>query len=72
MVGSGLERPEIVKELLDLSANPGRPQYPLASESPLLLHSAGFPDHLSPQFRISPRAAGLLRSKVCCMLCFEG
>jgi tRNA U38,U39,U40 pseudouridine synthase TruA len=63
-VGSGFEQPEIVQDLLNISANPGRPQYPLASESPLLLHSAGFSDHLSPQFRISESAARMLSGKV--------
>ena len=65
MVGRGLEKPEVVKQMLDIDAMPGRPQYSLAPETPLLLHSAGYPDHLSPHFRISPTAAGLLHSKVC-------
>lgn len=64
LVGSGLERPEVIREMLDISTNPGRPQYPLAAETPLLLHSAGFPDHLAPQFRISPLASASLRGKV--------
>jgi hypothetical protein len=65
MVGRGLEQPEIVQALLDLKANPGKPHYDLASETSLLLHSAGYPGHLLPQFRLSPLAAGMLHRKVC-------
>lgn len=65
MVGMGLEKPEVIKELLDIDKTPGRPRYPLASETPLLLHSAGYPEHLLPPFRLSQRAARNLRKKVC-------
>ena len=64
MVGRGLEKPEVMKLMLDIDATPGRPQYSLAAETPLLLHSTGYPGHLSPHFRISPITAGLLLSLI--------
>lgn len=68
MVGKGLEQPEVIKQMLDITETPGRPQYSLASETPLLLHSAGYPEHLAPHYRISRTAAALLRTKVCSLL----
>jgi tRNA pseudouridine38/39 synthase len=51
MVGSEAEDPSIITELLDVHKLPAKPQYNMASEVPLLLHDAGFPDlgnlHLS-------------------------
>jgi len=42
LVGQGLERPEIVSELLDVSRNPRRPQYEMASDKPLVLWDCTF------------------------------
>ena len=36
-VGAGKERPEVISDLLDVEANPRRPQYTMASEVPLNL-----------------------------------
>jgi tRNA pseudouridine38/39 synthase len=37
LVGQGLESPAVVDDLLDIEANPGRPMYEMASDSPLVL-----------------------------------
>jgi tRNA pseudouridine38/39 synthase len=37
LVGQGLETPAVVDDLLDIEANPGRPMYEMASDSPLVL-----------------------------------
>jgi hypothetical protein len=42
LVGRGLEEPCIVSQMLDLSATPSKPQYPMAAEEPLLLYACGF------------------------------
>lgn len=42
LVGQGLEKPEIVKELLDVERNPRRPQYEMASDNPLVLWECTF------------------------------
>lgn len=44
LVGQGLERPEVVGELLDVAANPRRPKYEMASDAPLVLWDCIFPD----------------------------
>ena len=38
LIGRGLEEPSVVRELLDVKRNPGKPSYPLADERPLVLH----------------------------------
>lgn len=43
LVGQGLEQPSIVSELLDVDANPGRPDYHLAEDVPLVLWDCKFP-----------------------------
>ncbi|KAI5925934.1 pseudouridine synthase [Camillea tinctor] len=43
MVGQGLEEPSIVDRLLDVEAEPRRPNYTLASETPLVLWDCIFP-----------------------------
>ncbi|XP_075243257.1 putative tRNA pseudouridine synthase tag-124 [Convolutriloba macropyga] len=43
-VGLKLEPPEIVSDLLNLKTVPEKPQYVMASEQPLILHEAGFPN----------------------------
>ncbi|KEY66925.1 hypothetical protein S7711_06876 [Stachybotrys chartarum IBT 7711] len=43
LVGQGLESPSIVTELLDIKANPARPGYVMAHESPLVLSDCIFP-----------------------------
>lgn len=42
MVGRGQEQPAIVRQLLDISRCPCKPQYSLAAEEPLLLFACGF------------------------------
>ena len=42
MVGRKLEKSDIVKELLNVAENPGKPSYDLAAERPLVLHDCGF------------------------------
>jgi tRNA pseudouridine38/39 synthase len=44
LVGKGLEEPSIVKELLNIEGNPGKPGYSLAAELPLVLHHCGYPN----------------------------
>ncbi|KAB5586112.1 putative pseudouridine synthase 3 [Coniochaeta sp. 2T2.1] len=43
LVGQGLEKPSIITELLDINANPRRPNYHLADEVPLVLWDCIFP-----------------------------
>ena len=61
MIGRGLEEPEVVSELLDVSKNPGKPSYPLANELPLVLHECGYPN-LEFGYSVSN-----LWNVVCCM-----
>eukprot|EP00727_Mastigamoeba_balamuthi_P003036 m51a1_g1273 putative trna pseudouridine(38 39) synthase (694) ;mRNA; f:99807-102749 len=44
-VGEGLEPPEVVRDMLDISRCPGKPNYPLASELPLVLCDCGYEPH---------------------------
>lgn len=44
LVGQGLERPEIVDELLDMARTPSRPFYEMADDAPLVLWDCIFPD----------------------------
>ena len=50
-VGQGLESPEIVKELLDVTKTPRRPAYFMADEVPLVLWDCIFP-------KLEPEASG--------------
>ncbi|XP_034255782.1 tRNA pseudouridine(38/39) synthase [Thrips palmi] len=43
LVGQGYEQPEIMLQLLDIDANPRKPQYSLASEVPLNLFHCQYP-----------------------------
>ncbi|KAL6707277.1 pseudouridine synthase deg1 [Coniothyrium glycines] len=42
-IGQGLESPSLVPALLDISANPCRPKYEMASDAPLVLWDCIFP-----------------------------
>ncbi|XP_064896677.1 tRNA pseudouridine(38/39) synthase isoform X2 [Columba livia] len=42
LIGQGMERPEIIDELLDVEKNPRKPQYSMAVEFPLVLHDCQF------------------------------
>ena len=42
LVGEGYEQPEVVLQLLDVEANPGKPYYNMAAEAPLVLHECSF------------------------------
>ena len=42
LIGRGLEKPEIVKELLDIATNPAKPAYEMASENALVLQDCSF------------------------------
>ncbi len=44
LVGQGLESPSIVPELLDITKNPRKPSYEMASDAPLVLWDTIFPD----------------------------
>ncbi|KAL5336092.1 pseudouridine synthase [Aspergillus crustosus] len=43
LVGQGLEPPTVVRDLLDISKNPRRPVYEMASDAPLVLWDCVFP-----------------------------
>ncbi|KAL1638412.1 pseudouridine synthase deg1 [Neofusicoccum ribis] len=43
LVGQGLEKPSIVRELLDVKRNPTKPKYEMASDTPLVLWDCVFP-----------------------------
>lgn len=63
MVGRGDERPDVMRELLDISRRPRKPQYDLADEAPLILIGADFDDDL-PELRLSPLAASMLAKRI--------
>ncbi|KAL7507097.1 hypothetical protein ACHAXN_004300 [Cyclotella atomus] len=42
LIGRGLERPEVVDELLDITKNPAKPSYDMASENALVLQDCAF------------------------------
>jgi tRNA pseudouridine38/39 synthase len=42
LVGDGKESPDAISTLLDVDAEPGKPQYNMASELPLVLHEIGY------------------------------
>lgn len=44
LIGQGLESPSIITELLDVSKNPGKPIYEMATDAPLVLWDCIFPD----------------------------
>lgn len=44
MVGKGSEKPSIIQELLDITANPRKPNYNMASELPLVLFDSQYAD----------------------------
>ncbi|RKU46921.1 hypothetical protein DL546_003603 [Coniochaeta pulveracea] len=44
LVGQGYERPEVITELLDVKKYPGRPNYIIADDSPLVLWDCIFPE----------------------------
>ena len=43
LIGQGLESPSLVRELLEIKTNPGRPQYEMADDAPLVLWDCIFP-----------------------------
>lgn len=47
LVGQGFEAPSIVADLLDITKNPRKPQYEMASDAPLVLWDCVFPDESS-------------------------
>lgn len=49
LIGQGLEKPELVKQLLDVEANPCKPNYDMASDAPLVLWDCIFPDLEAPR-----------------------
>ncbi|KFX96798.1 hypothetical protein O988_05168 [Pseudogymnoascus sp. VKM F-3808] len=48
LVGQGLEKPTIIKELLDVEKNPSRPAYEMAQDAPLVLWDCVFPHEDDP------------------------
>ncbi|CAM9183437.1 unnamed protein product, partial [Ectocarpus fasciculatus] len=59
LVGKELELPAIVSQLLDVSAEPTKPEYALASDAPLLLYDCGFG---STVFNYNPRVLKFLEA----------
>mmetsp|Transcript_24484 Transcript_24484/g.61991 ORF Transcript_24484/g.61991 Transcript_24484/m.61991 type:complete len:245 (-) Transcript_24484:1491-2225(-) len=55
LIGKGLEKPEVITELLDVEKYKQRPAYTLAPAEPLVLYSCQFP---SLQFLLSGSATG--------------
>ena len=47
LVGQGLEKPSIVRELLDVEKNPRRPTYEMATDTPLVLWDCIFPHEMT-------------------------
>jgi tRNA pseudouridine38/39 synthase len=43
LIGQGLEKPELITQLLDIESNPTRPKYEMASDAPLVLWDCIFP-----------------------------
>lgn len=43
LVGQGLESPTLISQLLDISANPTKPKYEMATDAPLVLWDCIFP-----------------------------
>ncbi|KAF2249710.1 pseudouridine synthase [Trematosphaeria pertusa] len=43
LIGQGLEAPSLIPQLLDISTNPTRPKYEMASDAPLVLWDCIFP-----------------------------
>lgn len=48
LVGQGLEKPTIVKDLLNIEMNPSRPAYEMANDTPLVLWNCVFPHEDDP------------------------
>ena len=48
LIGQGLEQPEIVRDLLDVEANPRKPIYEMAIDTPLVLWDCIFPEEGDP------------------------
>jgi tRNA pseudouridine synthase len=70
MVGSGAESPSVVSDLLDLSKVPAKPQYHMASETPLVLTHAGFAqyrDEVEAALRLSERGRAAVLAKLAAM-----
>ena len=44
MIGNGLEDPSVITEMFDIDTHPGKPNYPLAPEKPLVLNDCGYPN----------------------------
>ncbi|XP_068100237.1 tRNA pseudouridine(38/39) synthase [Hyperolius riggenbachi] len=44
LIGQGKEKPEVIKDLLDVKSNPCKPQYNMAVEFPLVLYDCQFDD----------------------------
>jgi len=42
LIGQGFERPSLIKELLDVTTNPRKPQYEMANDKPLVLWDCTF------------------------------
>ncbi|TMW56490.1 hypothetical protein Poli38472_006500 [Pythium oligandrum] len=79
LIGEGKEEPEIVDALLDIEANPRKPQYEMASDAPLCLQDCLFDgvnfdhtplamyhvyDHLSSLWERSAIKTAMLRSNL--------
>lgn len=56
LVGQGLEPPSIVSDLLDITKNPTRPKYEMATDAPLVLWDCIFPADISENTTSRPDA----------------
>uniref|UniRef100_A0A914WWN8 Pseudouridine synthase I TruA alpha/beta domain-containing protein n=1 Tax=Plectus sambesii TaxID=2011161 RepID=A0A914WWN8_9BILA len=54
-IGSGRESPEVISQLLDINTHPRRPQYGMASETPLCLFDCSY-DGVNLEWTWQPRA----------------
>lgn len=64
MVGRGDEAPSIVPALLDVAAVPGKPQYLMASEEPLLLFECGYREGTLPPLRRTAANHAVVRGQL--------
>lgn len=63
MVGEGKEKPEIVKELLNVAEFNRKPQYSMASEQALLLYKCSYDGLI---FNMSENVGETVRDEVSC------
>lgn len=70
LVASGKEEPDLIQRLLDIEQTPRKPQYDMASDSPLVLHDCFFDNVQFEYVRCSRFAVAVVGTVVlpCCTL----